>query len=49
MPVTPAHLKPQYELTAKDLADATSAHVRTVRKWEAPMERWPSKSDSRQD
>lgn len=35
MPTTPGRLRAQYELTAKDLAEATGAHVRTVRKWEA--------------
>jgi len=35
MPTTPGRLRAQYELTAKDLAAATGAHMRTVRKWEA--------------
>ena len=35
MPTTPGRLRAQYELTAKDLAEATGAHLRTVRKWEA--------------
>jgi hypothetical protein len=35
MPPTPSRLRAQYELTAKDLAEATGAHLRTVRKWEA--------------
>lgn len=35
MPTTPSRLRAQYELTAKDLAEATGAHLRTVRKWEA--------------
>ena len=35
MPTTPGRLRARYELTAKDLAEATGAHVRTVRKWEA--------------
>jgi transcriptional regulator with XRE-family HTH domain len=35
MPTTPARLRARYELTAKDLAEATGAHMRTVRKWEA--------------
>ena len=35
MPTTPGRLRARYELTAKDLAEATGAHMRTVRKWEA--------------
>ena len=35
MPTTPGRLRAQYELTARDLAEATGAHLRTVRKWEA--------------
>jgi transcriptional regulator with XRE-family HTH domain len=35
MATTPGRLRAQYELTAKDLAEATGAHMRTVRKWEA--------------
>lgn len=35
MPTTPSVLRTTYDLTANDLAAATGAHLRTVRKWEA--------------
>lgn len=35
MPGTPSRLRTKYQLTARDLAAATGAHLRTVRKWEA--------------
>jgi hypothetical protein len=35
MPTTPGRLRARYDLTARDLAEATGAHLRTVRKWEA--------------
>jgi DNA-binding transcriptional regulator YiaG len=49
MPTTPGRLRAQYELTAKDLAEATGAHVRAVRKWEAANGEVALQERSRQD